>query len=46
LLQGHVAIADELRRRGITRSHNSPTGDLAEYLFCRAYDWQQAPNSE
>ncbi|WP_394692525.1 DUF6998 domain-containing protein [Hyphobacterium sp.] len=41
-----MAIADELRRRGITRSHNSPTGDLAEYLFCRAYDWQQAPNSE
>ena len=46
LLRRHVAIADELRRRGIARSHNSPTGDLAEHLFCQAFGWDQAPNSE
>jgi len=46
LLALHVAIKDELRRRGVLRSENSPTGDLAEYLFCKAFGWEQAPNSE
>jgi hypothetical protein len=46
LLALHAKVADELRTRGITRSANSPTGDLAEYLFCKAFDWKQAGNSQ
>lgn len=45
LLQLHSKISDQLRERGITRSSNSPTGDLAEYLFCKAFGWTQAGNS-
>jgi hypothetical protein len=45
LLALHAQIADELRARGITRSYNNPTGDLAEYLFCKAFGWTQAGNS-
>jgi hypothetical protein len=45
LLALHSEIAEELRRRGVVRSSNNPTGDLAEYLFCRAFGWQQADNS-
>ncbi len=45
LLALHARIMDELRLRGITRSANSPTGDLAEYLFCKAFGWKQAGNS-
>jgi len=45
LLKLHAQIADQLRARGITRSENKPTGDLAEFLFCRALGWQQAGNS-
>ena len=36
----------ELRDRGIVRSENNPTGDLAEFLFCHTFDWQRAANSE
>lgn len=39
LLVLHSEIEDELRRRGITRSSNNPTGDLAEFLFCKAFGW-------
>ena len=46
LLVLHAQIGEELRERGVVRSANNPTGDLAEYLFCRAFGWQQAPNSE
>lgn len=46
LLVFHAQIGEELRDRGVVRSANNPTGDLAEYLFCRAFGWQQAPNSE
>lgn len=46
LLALHARISDELRVRGIARSSNNPTGDLAEYLFCRAFGWQQAHNSQ
>jgi hypothetical protein len=46
LLVLHSQIADELRERGITRSSNNPTGDLAEYLFCKALRWTQAGNSQ
>lgn len=46
LLALHSEILEELRRRGLARSANSPTGSLAEYLFCRASAWEQAPNSK
>lgn len=46
LLSLHVGIGGELRSRGITRGENIPTGDLAEFLFCRSYSWKQAANSE
>jgi|SRR5580692_8842615 hypothetical protein len=45
LLALHAKLGDELRSRGVTRSANNPTGDLAEYLFCRAFAWKQAGNS-
>jgi len=45
LLALHARIGDELRQRGVVRSANNPTGDLAEHLFCRAYGWKQAGNS-
>lgn len=46
LLKLHAEIGEELRSRGIVRSANNPTGDLAEHLFCTAFGWKQAPNSE
>ena len=45
LLAFHAKLTDELRDRGITRSSNNPTGDLAEYLFCKGFGWTQAGNS-
>ena len=45
LLVLHGRIAQELRDRGITRTLNNPTSDLAEYLFCKAFGWSQAVNS-
>jgi hypothetical protein len=45
LLVLHTQIGDELRKRGILRSANNPTGDLSEYLFCKAFGWNQAGNS-
>jgi hypothetical protein len=45
LLALYAQVADELRSRGITRSSNNPTGDLAEYLFCKAFGWKQSGNS-
>lgn len=32
LLAAHSAVLDELRRRGVVRSKNNPTGDYAEWL--------------
>lgn len=46
ILQLQVGIGEELRERGVIRSANNLTGDLAEYLFCAAFDWQQEPNSK
>lgn len=46
LLLLHGRIAEELRRRGITRTSNNPTGDLAEFLFCKAFGWRQHHNSK
>lgn len=45
LLKLHSAVLTELRTRGIVRSANNPTGDLAEFLFCKAFGWMQASNS-
>ena len=45
LLVLHARVSEELRGRGVVRSENNPTGDLAEYLFCKAFGWAQAPNS-
>ena len=45
LLALHARVTDELRSRGITRSSNNPTGDLAEHLFCKAFGWTQTGNS-
>ncbi len=45
LLKTHTGVLDELRARGILRSANNPTGDYAEWLFCRAFGWEQAANS-
>lgn len=45
LLLLHSEILEELRTRGVLRSANNPTGDLAEYLFCSAFGWAQESNS-
>jgi hypothetical protein len=45
LLVLHAHVTEALRMRGITRSSNNPTGDLAEYLFCKAFQWTRAGNS-
>ena len=42
LLALHAKITDELRERGVIRSANNPTGDLAEYLFCKAFGWDRS----
>jgi hypothetical protein len=46
LLLLHARLLEELRSRGVLRTANNPTGDLAEYLFCEAFGWRQAANSE
>jgi hypothetical protein len=46
LLLLHVRVGEELRTRGMVRSANNPVGDFAEYLFCRAFGWEQAGASE
>jgi hypothetical protein len=46
LLALHARIAEELRDRGIARTSNNPTGDVAEYLFCQAFGWTPADNSK
>jgi hypothetical protein len=45
LLSLHARIEETLRTRGITRSSNNPTGDLGEYLFCKAFRWTRSGNS-
>lgn len=45
LLALHARICEELRARGLTRSSNNPVGDLAEYMFCKAFNWTRAGNS-
>lgn len=45
LLRTYGAVLDELRRRDIVRSTNSPISDYAEVLFCRAFSWEREGNS-
>lgn len=46
LLSLGVDANAELRRRGIVRTENNPIGDFAEHLFCLAFSWKMAGNSE
>lgn len=46
LLRVYRSILAELMRRGIIRTLNAPTGDLAELLVAYAFDGELAPNSE
>ncbi len=46
LLSLQVETLDELVSRNILRSANKPTGDLAEYLFCKAFNWKISNNSQ
>lgn len=46
LLSLHVDAITRLRELGVLRTGNVPTGDLGERLFCDAFEWQQARNSE
>jgi hypothetical protein len=44
LLRMRGAILDELRRREIIHTTNSPISDCAEVLFCRAFGWTRVGN--
>jgi hypothetical protein len=45
LLKLHGAVLDELRRREVVRTSNSPVGDYAELLFATAFGWELANSS-
>jgi hypothetical protein len=45
LLRLHGDVLDELRRRAVLRSSNSPSGDYGELLFSRAFGWELRNNS-
>ena len=46
LLALYAGTMEELRDRGVVRSSNNPVGDIAEHLFCSAFDWRPAGKSE
>lgn len=46
LLKLNAETISELKRREIVRTSNSPLGDYAEFLYCKAYGWEQKNNSE
>ena len=46
LLNLHGKVLEELRTREIIRSSNNPVGDYAEYIYCQAFGWKLADNSE
>ncbi|MEM6440740.1 MAG: hypothetical protein AAF763_13705 [Pseudomonadota bacterium] len=46
LLRLHAQVHETLRDRGVLRSANAPTADLAEFLFCEAFGWELAGKSE
>jgi hypothetical protein len=45
LLRAYGTILDELRKRSIVRSSNSPLSDYAELLFCEAFGWARQNGS-
>lgn len=45
LLKLHGAVLDELRRREVVRTSNSPVGDYAELLFATAFGWELESSS-
>ena len=45
LLKFYSEILRELRKRGVVRTSNSPTGDYAEVLTCKKFHLTPAPNS-
>jgi len=45
LLELHGAVLDELRRREVVRTSNSPVGDYAELLFATAFGWARETSS-
>jgi hypothetical protein len=46
LLARHTGLQEEWRKRGIMRTSNNFTGDLAEHLFCKAFpSWDRQSNS-
>lgn len=46
LLDLQADTLSELRQRGVIRTSNKPTGDLAEFLFCKAFNWYMSNNSQ
>jgi hypothetical protein len=44
LLKLYADVHEALRRRGLMRSSNAPTGDFAAFLFCKAFGWEQPVN--
>jgi hypothetical protein len=46
LLKLHAEIEGQLRQFKIISSANNPVGDLAETLFCNAFDWVRAEKSQ
>jgi len=47
LFELHSKIEDELRGKEIICTRNNPTGDFAEYLFCKAFPrWEPAEKSQ
>ncbi|MFY0645933.1 hypothetical protein [Sulfitobacter geojensis] len=46
LLSTFVAVQDEFRARGVLKSGNSLTGDLAEHAFIKAFGWKPATRSQ
>ena len=41
----HAEIEGRLRKLNIISSANNPAGDLAETIFCKAFDWDRADKS-
>ena len=45
LLRFQAEVMEELCKRGVVRTRNNPVDDLAEELFCRAFQWKREGNS-
>jgi hypothetical protein len=45
LLALHAQIAARMVRGVLHEAQTNPTGDLAEYVFCKAFGWKQSGNS-